>query len=74
MTPTIALTSCLKLALVAKTQDQVDRAVELAEQIAAGMTADEVNAAKEAACLRHYNRRGSDPWLHSGPASGGLCN
>ena len=53
MTPTIALTKCLRLALVATTQDQVDRAVELAEQIAAGMTADEVNAAKEAACLRH---------------------
>jgi hypothetical protein len=53
MTPTIALTSCLKLALVAKTQDQVDRAVDLAEQIAAGMTVEEVNAAKEAACLRH---------------------
>lgn len=50
MTNIYALTSCLKLALVAETQDQVNRAVELAEQIAAGMTDDEVNAAKEAAC------------------------
>ena len=50
MTNISALTSCLKLALVAETQDQVNRAVELAEQIAAGMTVDEVNAAKDAAC------------------------
>lgn len=50
MTKISALTFCLKLALVAETQDQVNRAVELAEQIAAGMTVDEVNAAKEAAC------------------------
>ena len=50
MTNISALAFCLKLALVAETQDQVNRAVELAEQIAAGMTADEVNAAKEAAC------------------------
>ena len=53
MTNISALTFCLKLALVAETQDQVNRAVELAEQIAAGMTVDEVNAAKEAACLQH---------------------
>ena len=51
MTPTTALTECLILALIAETQDQVDRAVKLAAQIAAGMTSDEVNAAKDAACL-----------------------
>jgi len=50
MTPTTALTECLRLALIAETQDQVDLAVNLAEQIAVGMTPDEVNAAKEAAC------------------------
>jgi hypothetical protein len=50
MTNISALTSCLKLAFAAKTQDQVNRAVDLAEQIAAGMTVDEVNAAKDAAC------------------------
>jgi hypothetical protein len=49
MTPTAELTHALVLAILAPDQERVDRAIAMAEEIAANCTAKQIASAKRAA-------------------------
>jgi hypothetical protein len=49
MTPTAELTHALVLAILAPDQERVDRAIEIAEEIASRLTPKQIASAKRAA-------------------------